>query len=217
MRIAGGFDHLWVNDVDVAPYVRAELDRIHPERVAVREMATAAQYRAAWEQIEAMWAATVERARQLDGAVAHRRVGGEWSMVQTLRHLVFATDCWVRRAMFDMPDAFHPWGVNHTEMLEGFAEAIGLDPAARPSLDEVLAMRADRMALMRSVLADLTDEQMATMSPASPAPDFPDERHPWRECLRVVMEEEVEHHRYVVRDLTTLGYPPVKTGAPRSS
>jgi hypothetical protein len=38
------------------------------------------------------------------------------------------------------------------------------DRAARPSLDEMLALRAGRMATMRQVLADLTDDQLAGMT-----------------------------------------------------
>ena len=40
-----------------------------------------------------------ERARGIDPGLLHRSVDGEWSFIETLRHLVFATDAWVRRAM----------------------------------------------------------------------------------------------------------------------
>ena len=38
------------------------------------------------------------------------------------------------------------------------------DRGARPSLDEVLALRADRIATVRQVIADLTDEKLASMT-----------------------------------------------------
>ena len=204
MRIDGEFEHLWVNDVDVADAVRDELDRRQPERAAVRAMRTPDEYRATWVRIEAMWATTVQRVLRMPSGSADRRVRGEWSFTQTLRHLVFATDCWVRQAMQGRDDAFHPFGVNHTEMGGDLAARIGLRLDATPMIDEVLAARADRMDLVRSILAALTTEQMDTISLRSPAPDAPEERFPWHECLRVVMNEEVEHHRYVTRDLALL-------------
>jgi hypothetical protein len=38
--------------------------------------------------------------------------------------------------------------------------AVPRDPDARPSLNEVLALRADRMATVRRVLDELTDERL---------------------------------------------------------
>jgi hypothetical protein len=43
--------------------------------------------------------------------------------------------------------------------------SIPRDRDARPSLDHVLALRADRMATVRSMLADLTDDQLAGVTP----------------------------------------------------
>jgi DinB superfamily len=52
---------------------------------------------AAWVMIEGLWSETIERARKLPEPVLHEQVNGEWSFVQTHRHLVLATDCWLRR------------------------------------------------------------------------------------------------------------------------
>jgi len=38
----------------------------------------------------------------------HERVDDEWSFVETLRHLVFATDAWVRRAILGQPSPWDP-------------------------------------------------------------------------------------------------------------
>jgi len=51
----------------------------------------------AWAMIEDIWTGTVARARKLPEPVLHEQVDGEWSFVQTHRHLVLATDCWLRR------------------------------------------------------------------------------------------------------------------------
>jgi hypothetical protein len=41
-----------VNDVDVTAFMNAEIDRRHPERVQLREMQAADDYRAMWDTIE---------------------------------------------------------------------------------------------------------------------------------------------------------------------
>ena len=52
-------------------------------------------YRQAWDILERLWQQTVDRARGTDPALLHERVDDEWSFIETLRHLVFATDAWV--------------------------------------------------------------------------------------------------------------------------
>ena len=95
LDIDGYIGKLVVNGVDVAPLVEAELDRRYPERPKMRPT-DAAGYREAWEIIERLWAGTVERARGLDPELLHESVNGEFSFIETLRHLVFATDSWIR-------------------------------------------------------------------------------------------------------------------------
>lgn len=43
-----------------------------------------------------LWQQTVGRARGMAPELLHERVEGEWSFIETLRHLVFATDAWVK-------------------------------------------------------------------------------------------------------------------------
>jgi hypothetical protein len=75
----------------------------------------------------------------------------------------------------------------------------------RPSLDEVLALRADRMGTVRRVLADLTDEQLAGTTEAVTEPGYPEsESFPVRRCLGAVVNEEWEHRLYAERDLAVL-------------
>lgn len=56
--------------------------------------------------VERLWGETVERARRLDPDLLHESVDEEWSFIETLRHLVFATGSWVRRAILGDPS---PW------------------------------------------------------------------------------------------------------------
>ena len=99
--LGGAFERLVVNDVDVTAYVEAELDRQHPTRVLAREAASSADYRAAWDAIETQWEATLDRARLLPEAKLHEQVNGEWSFVETQRHLLMAGDAWLGNAVLE--------------------------------------------------------------------------------------------------------------------
>jgi hypothetical protein len=204
VNVSGLIGNLTVNDVDVTAFVEAELDRRHPERALVREARTPGDYRAAWDAIERAWSATVERARRLPEASLHERVDDEYSFVETLRHLVFATDAWASRTILDAPMPYHPLGFTHSGYPPEDAAKLGVDLEATPSLDEVLAVRADRQAVVRSILHSLTDEELERVCTRTPAPGYPEEPRQVGRCLRVVMTEEVEHQRYAVRDLAVL-------------
>jgi hypothetical protein len=56
-------------------------------------------FRTAWSTVEATWATTFDRARQLSETELHESVNGEWSFVETQRHLIFVTDAWIGRWM----------------------------------------------------------------------------------------------------------------------
>src|SRR5918997_238861 len=101
VNMSGLVGNVLVNDVDVSAFVEAELDRRHPERAQLREMQTADDYRQLWDTIERLWSDTVARARRLPEDARQQRVDDEWSFVETLRHLVFATDAWASRTVLD--------------------------------------------------------------------------------------------------------------------
>jgi Pentapeptide repeats (8 copies) len=103
VRVSGLVSNFVVNDVDVTAFVDGELDRRHPERVQLRAMQTADDYRAMWEVIERLWSDTITRSWRLPESALRLRVDGEWSFIETLRHLVFATDAWAGRTILDEP------------------------------------------------------------------------------------------------------------------
>jgi hypothetical protein len=142
VNISGLVGNFLVNDVDVTAFVEAELDRRHPERAQLRDMQMADDYRAMWDTIERLWSETVARARRLPEPARHERVDDEWSFVETLRHLVFATDAWASRTVLDDPMPYDRLGYTHSSYLPGDAAAIGIDLDARPSFDEVMEVRA---------------------------------------------------------------------------
>src|SRR6201994_2161125 len=87
-EIDGLVSNLVVNGVEVTSYVEAELDRRHPVRLLLRS-ADPADLLQAVRELRAGWAATVERLRAMPRGSEQQRVGGEWSAVETQRHLVF--------------------------------------------------------------------------------------------------------------------------------
>jgi hypothetical protein len=68
--------------------VYAELDRRYPDRARMRPTDPAG-FRTAWDILERLWAGTIARARELPPELLHESVDGEWSFIQTLRHLAF--------------------------------------------------------------------------------------------------------------------------------
>ncbi len=200
--ISGDVENLLVNGVDVVPLVEAELDRRYPERVLMRPT-DADGFRAAWEALEPLWQRTVDRARTLPPELLHERVDGEWSFVETLRHLVFATDAWVRRAFLGEPSPWDPLDLPHDDMPD--EPTVPRDRDVRPSLDEVLVLRADRMATVSRVFTELTDERLAQRTEPVLEPGYPEpESFAVRRCLMAIVNEEWLHRLYAERDLDVL-------------
>ena len=203
--IYGEIVKLIVNGVDVGAFVNAELDRRYPERPKMRPT-DAAGFREAWDIVERLWSGTVERARRLDPELLHESVGDEWSFIETLRHLVFATDAWIRRVILGDPSPWDPLDLPWNEMPD--TPGIPRDRDARPSLETVLELRRDRMASMREVVDGLTDEALAADTEPVDAPGWPRPlSYPMREVLSIILNEEWEHRLYAERDLDALEAP----------
>ncbi|MGI8722342.1 MAG: DinB family protein [Geodermatophilaceae bacterium] len=196
----GSIGTVVVNDVDVTAYVSAELDRRYPERLQLRTMRTADDYRAMWATVERLWSETLASAERLPESARQERVDDEWSLVETLRHLVFADDVWVGRMILDEP-GYHRLGLPPTDYPAAGMSELGIDLDARPSYAEVLELHAERRIRMRGAVAGVTDRDLERIRTAVPAPAWGEESHSLGECLRVVMREHCEHRRYAVRDL----------------
>ncbi|MCP3423504.1 DinB family protein [Nocardioides pinisoli] len=201
LEIYGELGRLVVNGVDVVPLVEAELDRRMPERVLMRPT-DADGFREAFDTLDRLWAGTVDRARGLPPTLLHERVDGEWSFVETLRHLGFAHACWVGGVVLTDPEPWHPLDLPWDEAPA--VEGVPWDRDVRPSLDEVLEVRAGRRATVADVLADLSDDGLAR--PVSSATAFLRDADSLTvaDCLRVVLNEEWEHRLYAERDLAVL-------------
>jgi uncharacterized damage-inducible protein DinB len=199
--IDGELQNVVINGVDVAPLIEAELTRLDPDYAKMRPT-TADGFREAWEILERLWSETVAGARRLDAALLDERVDGEWSFIETLRHLVYATDAWVNRVYLGDPDPFDPLDMPFDTLrdLEWPHET-----DVHPSLDEVLALRADRQATVRRVFADLDDDDLAGRTKPVEGPGWPPpDRYEVAEALGIVVNEEWHHRRYAERDLAVL-------------
>jgi hypothetical protein len=79
------------------------------------------------------------------------------------------------------------------------------DREARPSLDEVLALRRDRMTTVSTVVESLTDESLtAHTEPVDGVGWPPPKSFSVRECLLIVLNEEWHHRLFAERDLDAL-------------
>ena len=201
--ISGELLNVRVNGVDVGPLVEAELDRRDPERVKMRPTEPEG-FREAWDVVERLWAGTVERSRRLDPDLLHASVDDEWSFIETLRHLAFATDAWVRRAILGDPSPWHPLDLPWDDMED--TRGVPRDRAARPTLDEALALRHDRMGTVRHVVDALTPKELERRTTPADVPGWPPpgESFPVRTCLHVLLDEEWNHRLFVERDLAAL-------------
>jgi hypothetical protein len=201
VNIYGELRNVVVNGVDIGPLIDAELNRRMPERAKMRPDDSDG-FREAWTILERLWEGTVARARTFPEAALHRSVDDEWSFIQTLRHLNFASAAWVGRMILGDTSPWHPLDLPWDEA-PGW-DGVPWDRVARPSLDEVLTVRRERQSMVRRVMGSLSDEQLATELTRT-EPGWPQvQNFPFKECLLIVFNEEWEHRLYAERDLTSL-------------
>lgn len=194
--VSGHIAGLRINGVDVTNFVEQQLD----ERYPIRKLLIATDpdgMRQAWSALEQAAADTVERARHLPAALLDVSVNEEWSFLQTLRHLVHATDRWITGPVLAESKPVHALGLPnppHEELPPGV-----FDLDARPTLDEVLTVRHARMNAVKTYVSDVTEEQL-DREVSSPNGGNTTVLH----CLHVVFREEWWHNQYAIRDLTIL-------------
>jgi hypothetical protein len=188
---------LIVNGVDVVPFVDAELNRRFPGR-ELQKAKTPEGLRSGWVAAQAAWETTV---MNTPAGLVDAHVADEWSLAQTLRHLVLATDAWLLGGIMRMGQPFHEIGL----IFNGAAE-MGFDMsifrADTPAFEDILAVRAERQALVTDFLSIATPDLLAEER------DDPWGGGDWHptvgDCVRVILEEEWAHLRYVRRDLALL-------------
>jgi uncharacterized damage-inducible protein DinB len=200
--ISGEVENVVVNGVDIGPLVEAELDRRDPDRVKMRPT-TVDGFREGFALVERLWDGTVAWAGTLPEELLHASVDGEWSFVQTLRHLSFATGCWVDRMILGRPDPYRPTDLPWDEAPPG--DWFHWERDVPYDLDEVLAVRRERQAAVRELLAGLTDARLDEVVSAE-GDGWPEAgmEEPVGQCLRVLLNEEWHHRLFAERDLDRL-------------
>ena len=186
-------DKLVINGVDVTEYVN-ERDPWYPLRTVLRPSDPAGM-RAAWVALEHEWATTIAIAGELPERALHESVDGEWSFVQTLRHLVFAIDKWFTSPILGEP--FHPLGLPNSGSVD--FPWPDLDASAQPSVSEALTVRSDRAARVGDFLESVTTADFSQSIDV-----LENGSHPLVECIYTVFEESFWHNRYARRDLELL-------------
>lgn len=191
------FGSLFVNGVDVVPLVDAELNRQFPGR-ALQNAQTPDGLRDGWVAVQAAWATTVA---DTPPGLVDAHVEDEWSLAQTLRHLVLATDAWLRGGIMGIEQPFHEIGL----IFSGAAEMgfdISIFGSDAPTFEEILVVRAERQQMVTDFLAGATPKLLVE-----------ERTNPWGggdwhptvgDCVRVILEEEWAHLRYIRRDLAFL-------------
>ena len=150
--IDGEIDGLRINGVEVAALVEAELDRRFPGREGKRA-SDPDGLRKNWATIERTWAATLDRVAGMPESTVDVSVDGEWSFAQTLRHLVLATDAWLRGAILGVEQPFHPIGQPFADY-ENDGFDMSIFAPGTPSYAEVLEVRASHVAMVARLLGD---------------------------------------------------------------
>ena len=200
--LSGLIDGLKINGIEVAPLVKAELERRYPSRTALFASDPAGLHDAC-RSVQSLWQATIERARRLPSATLHQRVDEEWSFVETLRHLIFVIDAWIGRVVIGDTQPFHPIGLPPDFVTD--AESYGIDPDADPDLDDVVDVRASRLALVANVAENASPDELDRVCGPNPAAGYPpDTQHRVLNCIWTVLDEEWWHHQFATRDLATL-------------
>lgn len=192
--IDGEIDRLVVNGVDVTAFVN-EHDRWFPLRTRLSP-SDADTMRDTWQQLERHWAALLERAAAMPAESITTSVNGEWSLRDTVRHLVFAIDKWFTWPLLGVR-TFTALGLPNTGS-QGF-EWPGIDLSLDPPVGEVLALRSRQDEQIRHYLDEL---DLATLP--EQADVLENGTVPAIMCLHVVFEEMFEHLRYALRDLEAL-------------
>ncbi|MEV8041875.1 DinB family protein [Arthrobacter sp. NPDC080082] len=142
---------LLLNGVDIVPLVEAELNRRFPGR-AERRATDPDGLRHAWTRLEEAWEQALERAAAQPASALEVQVDGEWSFAQTLRHLVMATDTWLRKAILEIEQPYHSLGQPNAEF-ETDGYDLSVFAAEPPRYQEVLGARQDRQTMVRDFLA----------------------------------------------------------------
>ena len=139
---------------------------------------------------------------RLDPDLLHERVDGEWSFIETLRHLVFATDAWVRRALLGDPGPWSPLDLPHDDMAD--SPSVPRDRGAPVTRRGARAAGATGWPPCATSSTGSPNSGSTGDDPVT-EPGYPEPRDfPVADILAPIVNEEWCHHHYATRDLAIL-------------
>jgi hypothetical protein len=140
--------------------------------------------------------ATIRRASTFTEDERHQRVDDEWSVVESLRHLVLVIDLWLAKAVLGERDPFHPIALPPSFMPPTLFPGSSIDPDARPSFDEACEVLRGRFAALHRFVEGLTADELLR----------PIEAHAGTVggALAVILHELTAHDGFINRDLDRL-------------
>lgn len=203
-NFSGEIGGLKINEIEVAPLIARELERRYPERKDLFSDQPDGM-RKAVSIVEALLAKTWERARGLTEVQLNTRVDDEWSTVETIRHLVFALDAWINRALLGQTDPFHPIALPPT-FLPPTAPGMSCDPSANPTFEEALEVWETRMRTVREVVDGLKTKEDLLRPIVVTGDGYPPAGHETQVVgpLWTVLEEIWWHNFFINRDLNAI-------------
>lgn len=193
---------LKINGIEVQPLITGELERRYPER---KELFTTTPegMKRAYDIVFGQLDATFDRARRLTEEQRNQRVDDEWSVVETIRHLVFAVDSWILRTVLGMADPYDPIGLPFTEMRP--TPGVTCDPQARPSFEEAVEVWKTREEIVRDVIDALTPQELERKITVT-GDGYPEAGLETQVIgpLWTILEEAWWHNRFMNRDMDVL-------------
>jgi hypothetical protein len=198
VNIDGEVHGLVVNGVDVTEFVNKS-DRWYPLRYQLSP-SDAVGLRSSWNELKKEWSRLLSQVADATPSVAETSVDNEWSLLDTLRHLVFAMDKWFTWPILGSR-SFCPLGLPNTGSQAG--EWPGLDMNSSVDLPAVLRVRQEQHDRFTQFIETLDVDALSGTVDV-----LENGAVPPLMCLHVVLEEEFEHLRYMIRDLERLGVPP---------
>jgi hypothetical protein len=187
--IEADISEVTVNGFRIDELIDAELLRLYPERARLKAT-TPAGFRDALAFVAELRAGTLARVRDRSEEELRRPApDGNWSIVENLRHLLFAEDVWVRRNAFGIDD-FHPYGRPPSFWDDDFVRVRGIRADEEFAFADVVAALDERFAWVRDRFEHLTADELARGC----APRFDGTVS---SALRVYLGHEWHHHKTI--------------------
>jgi len=196
--LSGMIEGLRINGIEVAPLIDAEIRRRYPERESFfgRDLK---RLRTSWTTVSGRWDETIARAKAMRGDALTQRVDGEWSIAETLRHLVFVVDAWMGRVVFGDPNPYHPLALPPT-----FVTDLPLGDVDAPPTEVVLVYR-ERVGRVEHWLAALTPRDLDRVCATPDTAGYPvTGTYPLIRCIWTLIDEWWWHRLFAERDLDAI-------------